>query len=640
MSRLRPKPWWAAVLIILFVLGTASTFAKPPRREVLEAVPDTLRALLAALVVFGVTGLGVTRRLLPRSLRRHEALWVLPTGACVTGLSLTALGFAALPFVASLIVVLVAGTALSVWSVRREGLPALGAAAELRWPAFLALALVATALIPMVMELHFASVTGTGSDAHMAAGSANFLQHAYPTSTDPSLAIDRMPLLWKSKFPIYYAFGAVAQVAGLQTWQALVPLVAVLLAMAAVGMYLVAREVLGAGLGVSLAAMGFAGFDRMVLHTGLNPYFNQTWGYLATPFTLVLAWVLVRPGETREDRKRTGALLAIFFGIVAFAYPLAAPIAGLPLVVFLWHERRRRLREGLPVPRLRGLYRGPRSLIWMIPAGLLLAVPVNGVLEKIYTAGRLALDPGRSLESWAGDLRAFIPMDYFINLPDNGFFRLLIIPIVVLAYRELRRQPRELFYGLGGLLAFGLLEAAIFRKREFGFYFHFKILAFIAPLLLVVAAVAAGRIRRWGPYLLTAFAVATAFSAQAELEATGLQLGKPTTQLASWARELPEDASIRLDMTGGQQLWGAYFLAERRVCSEHPLLNTDYPRVPFSRKADYVVVSTETPRSPDATGPALRSNQGYELYRMSPSVPGPDRCSQRQLSRIAEREVG
>lgn len=636
----RIKPWWAGVPIVLFILGVGSDVVVKPRHEVLEALPDTLRALAAALVVFGVTGLGVTRLLLPRSLARHEALWVLPTGACVTGLALMALGLCAVPFVVSLIVVLLAGLALSIWAVRRNGPPALGPRSELGWPVFLALAVIAVAITPMIMELHFAGVTGTGSDAHLAVGAGNFLQHAYPTSIDPSLPIDRMPLLWKSKYPIYYAFGAVAQLSGLQTWQVFAPLVGVLLAMAAVGMFLVARDMLGAGFGVAVAAMGFAGFDRMALHTGLNPYFNQTWGYMAMPFTLVLAWCLVRPGETREDRRRCAAMLAIFMGVVAFAYPLAAPIAGLPLVVFLYRERRRRRRENLPVPRVRNLYQGPRSLLWMIPVGVLLAVPVNGVLEKIYRAGRLALDPSQSLMNWAGDQRSFIPMTHFINLPDEALFRLAIVPIVVLAFRELRRQPREIFYGLGGLLAFGLIEASVFRQRDHGFYFYFKILAFIAPLLLVIATVAVGRIRSKGPYLLAAFALLTAGAVRAEIGATGQQMNQETIALTDWGASLPRDASVRLDMDGGTQLWAAYFLADRRVCSERPIVDTDYPHVPASRKADYVVVHNPLPRPTDALEPALRSNDGYRLYRMDPAVPGPDRCSQRQLSRISADKVG
>jgi hypothetical protein len=67
------------------------------------------------------------------------------------------------------------------------------------------------------------------------------------------------------------------------------------------------------------------------------------------------------------------------------------------------------------------------------------------------------------------------------------------------------------------------------------------------------------------------------------------------------------------------------------VCSRLPLLNTEYPRVKVSRRADYIVSETGAPRPRDATGPALRTNLAYVLYRMSPAVPGPDRCSQRMV---------
>jgi hypothetical protein len=634
--RLSALPWLIAAVIAACAAGTAYGLLLPPRHEVLKAVPDTLRVIAAAVFLFAACGLGVTRLLLPASLRRHELLWVLPAGACTAGLALMALGFCGVPFTANLIVVLLAGLGLSAWAVRRDGWPERHAG--LAWPAFLAAVVAGLAVAPMVMELHFATVTGTGSDAHMAAGTANFLQHAYPTAHDDRLPVDRMPLLWKSKFPIYYAFAAVAKLAGLATWQTLVPLVAVLLALAALGMFLFARELLGAPVAVAACAMGFAGLDRMILHTGLNPYFNQTWGYVAMPFALVLGWWLVRPGES--TRRRTAVLLLIFIGVCALAYPLALPIAGMPVVVMLWRERRRRRAEGLPVPRLRNLYRGPRSLLWMVPAVLVLLIPVGGVVEKLNSGLKLVLDPSQSLVAWAADLRAFIPMSYFINLPDQAVWRLAIIPIVFFAFRELRReQPRALYLGLGIVLAVGLFEAGAFRQRAYGYYFDFKILAFIAPLLLVIATVHAGRWRRVGPWVLAAFAVATGVAARAELHATGLQLGKPTVALAGWARALPPDASVRLDMTGGQQLWGAYFLAARRTCSAHPLIGSDYPHVARSVKADYVVVSTDVRRPRDAVGAALRHNDGYSLYRLSPAVPGPDRCSYAQHSRVTQQAI-
>ena len=154
---LKPRPWWAGVAIAIWALATAWGLVLEPRREVVDAIPDTLRALLAALVLFGLTGYGVTQLLLPASLRRHALLWVLPTGACVSGLALMVLGFAAVPFPVSLVVVLLAGAGLSV---RARGAVTVGR--TVGWPVFLALVVIGLAIAPMVMELHFETVTGTG----------------------------------------------------------------------------------------------------------------------------------------------------------------------------------------------------------------------------------------------------------------------------------------------------------------------------------------------------------------------------------------------------------------------------------------------------------------------------------------------
>jgi hypothetical protein len=151
---------------------------------------------------------------------------------------------------------------------------------------------------------------------------------------------------------------------------------------------------------------------------------------------------------------------------------------------------------------------------------------------------------------------------------------------------------------------------------------------------MVIAAVGAAGLRRWGVALLAVFGVATAGSAIVELDATGYQLPPATIQLSSWAADLPRDASIRLDMWPPDQLWAAYFLAGRPLCSQLPLLNTDYPHVPISRKADYIVATINAGRPRDALGAPLRRNQGYRLYRENPAVPGPSACSQRRLDRI------
>ena len=126
----------------------------------------------------------------------------------------------------------------------------------------------------------FATVVGEGSDAHLAAGTAEFLRHSRPLDVNPELPVDQMPLVWRSKHAIYYPFGAVATASGLETWEVLSTFASLLLALGGVGIYLLAREILGASVGVAAVAMTIAGANRMMLHTGMHPYFNQTWGYM------------------------------------------------------------------------------------------------------------------------------------------------------------------------------------------------------------------------------------------------------------------------------------------------------------------------------------------------------------------------
>jgi hypothetical protein len=85
------------------------------------AVPPLLRAGLAAVGLFAVGGLGLTRLLLPGGLRRYEALWVLPVGACAVALCETILGFAHVPFHLSLALTIAAGVAVPAVAWRRGG---------------------------------------------------------------------------------------------------------------------------------------------------------------------------------------------------------------------------------------------------------------------------------------------------------------------------------------------------------------------------------------------------------------------------------------------------------------------------------------------------------------------------------------
>jgi hypothetical protein len=630
-----------AVLVAL--LGWAWHFNAAPRHDALSALPDTLRAVVATVVLFGIGGFGLTRLLLPAPLRRYELLWVVPTGACAVGLEMTILGFAAMPYPASLALVFLAGLVLASYAVRARGwpefsLPGLG------WPVYLAFVVLTVALTQMVLIQHYAAPVGTGSDAHVATGVAQFLQHSYPTSVNVHQPINQMQPTWQSKYPIYYAFAGVSTVSGLASWRVLATLAGMLLAMSAIGFFLVAREVFRAPVAVALVAMSFAALDRMALYTVLNPYFNQTWGFFAMPFTLVLGWWVVQPGLTRRARQATFALLAVFFLVLVLAYPLAGPIPAVPLVVFALVDRRRRAAAGEQVFRVRNLYRGRRSLLWMIPVAALLAIPVAGAVEKGVSAAGVLL-PGHSLQGWSGDLPGFIPWNYFFSLPNSWVGWLGFVVVAALAGWGLARQSRSLAWGLGGLLILALLIATYLRHRQFGYYFEFKLLAFVGPLALLIAAVGAGRLRRLGVVVLAAMSVAVVGSAVAEVKHNGTQLPPDTIGLTDLTKSVPPGASIRLDMWPPTQLWGAYFLASHPVCSQRPLYYTDYPHVAYSRKADYIVATKGTfgripgttdpsGRPTDAIGPPIAQNLGYMLFKENPKVPGIDYCSYRRYDRI------
>src|SRR5436190_6146077 len=255
--------------------------------------------------------------LTPSRLRPWWPLLVLPLGAVASGLALTLLGFAAVPFHVALDITLVAGIVLAAVVDRSSGdtaaLPTLAALAAI------AALIVAVALIPPFRS-GLATVTGFGSDAHLVAGSATFLQHNYPASTNIAYPADEVPPLWRSKFPIYYPLAAVASVAGVEPWEALMTVAAILLALTALGFFLLAREGFGAPVGIAAAAMAVAVLDRRVFHLALHPYYNQLWGMLTLPFTLLAAYLYA----VQPSRRALGMFIA-FAAVGTFAYPLMLP---------------------------------------------------------------------------------------------------------------------------------------------------------------------------------------------------------------------------------------------------------------------------------------------------------------------------
>jgi len=622
---------------VLLLVATAAVWIAHKSGVVgISAAGAVLELMLAAATFFGVCGFGATRLLLPAGLRRYELAWVIPVGACTSALGMTVLGFAFVPFKISIALMVVAGVALGVFAIRRTGAPTRPPRwTELGWPAYVAMILACVALVPL-FRAGYPTVIGDGSDAHLAVGAAQFLQHNYPTAVNVNEPVDRFPLVWKSKYPIYYNLGAVATLTGRPTYQAISTLAAVMLALAALGWFLFARELLGVRMLGAVGAMGIVGLDRMVLHTGMHPYFNQTWGYFTLPFSLVLAWWAVR--------HRSGgalALLVLFLAVAAFAYPLELPIPVAALAVFAALDPNLRAGAGAIWRRV---LRSRRALLLAIPIALALAIPVYGVGEKLISGTLVVLEPGRSLATWGGDLLAFIPTYQFFSLGSSTLWPLAAVAMVGLAYYGLRDRPRELRIGVFAVIALAALAALDFRLRTDGWYFEFKVLAFVAPLLVVCAAAGISRLRPPGVawVLLAAFAFTAASGALDETSTTYDQTPKALLQLRVWSRALPRDDSIRLDITPGAQLWAQYMLAGHPTCSELPLLGTNYPHVAFSVKADYALIEVAPTDSPEprlnppygSVGGPVFENDSYALYRLSPSLPGRDTCTRRTVETV------
>jgi len=588
-----------------------------------RALPELLAVAVAAVLLFAVGGLGLTRLLLPAEQRRHELIWALPVGACAVALALTVLGFAQVPFKVSLGVVIALGVAVGAFAFRRRpGVPQVRCFA---WPAYVAVLLAAVSLIPL-FRAGFVTVEGQGQDAHLAVGTAQFLQKHPPQAIAISEPVDRVPLVWRSKQPIYYALAAVATLSGREVFETISCLAAMMLALACMGFFLVARELLRAPPWAALAGMGLVGLNPMVLHTVMHPYFNQTWGFFAMPFAMVLAPYAAAQRRTRA----TVALLLLFLAVCGFAYPLALPLPLLVLAVVLWPERR--------ALSPRRLYRGRRSLLWIVPLSVILIVPIVGVIEKAHSAFNVVFNPGRSLQSWGGDVFDYFPEAQFLGV--HQWAQLVVVaPLLAWgAFVALRAAPRRIRLALIALFAFAVVFAIEFRLRKYGYYFHFKTLAFAAPVLLVTAAAGFARVRRgWIAVVLLLMFANNAGSN--EIGTTFDELPRSTLALRAVNAGIPAESSIRIDIVPTEQNWIAFMLHAHPLCSQHPLLNTSYPHVRISRKADYILTAVNAARPADALGPPVRRLDAFTLYRQKPSVPGPENCSRAMVQTVTSVPV-
>jgi len=597
------------------------------------AWPALARTALAALVLFAVCGYAPARLMLPAALRGDLPLYVLPFGAACAALELTVLGLLRVPFTWSLPVVLV-GSLLGAVAVHahagRPRLPAFDGprALAVAMPLLLAALVAAVALVP-VLRTGFATVVGQNGDAVLAVGTAELLQNAPPTANRPELPVDEVPIVWRSKLPIYYALAGVASLAGQDPVVAFPTVMAVMLGLVALGLFLMSRVVLAASLSAALAVTFLVPLDRIVVHLAIHPFYNQLWGLFTLPFTLLFGWRFLQ-----DPGRRTLAPLALFALLGVFAYPLLLPFPAVFLGACALLQWRRARADGrspgwiaaLRLPRVRDHKLASTVLaVLALPTYLVL---VRGVLEKTGSAWQVVL-PGADLSGWSGPALGYMPFARFFGVDGAGPVALgLTLAVFVLAVRAARGMHRDVALAMGAMTAGALAFALSFLVREGGELFWFKILGFLGPLVLTFAVVglvgllreARGLTRRTAAVLgAVALVLVVNAGAAREIRETYEFATAPLRELDSWDERLPAGASVRIDVQPtGYQLWTWYMLDDRPVSASAPLVGF-FPHPPFGFGGDFSLVEAWAQPPPDAAGPAVLRNAGYAVYPLRPS---------------------
>jgi hypothetical protein len=479
----------------------------------------------------------------------------------------------------------------------------------------------------------FPTVQGQNGDAILAVGTADFLQHAPPGTVRPELPLDQVPILWRSKLPIYYGLAGISELSNQDEITAFTSVTGFVVGLLALGLFLFATHALRAPPLVALLAALLVPLSRIVIHVSMHTYYNQLWAMFALPFVLLFGWRLLQ----RPDRA-SATLFALFTLLAIFTYPLLLPFPAVFVAVLAWRRR----------ATLRAL--SPRLPRWALVVGAVLAVPVvlvlaRGVAEKVIP-GTIALLPWRSLEGWGGrGILPYLPARWFFGV-DDGTANAQVLPvagIILLAALGLRRTGGDIARALAIMLGGALLASVYIRLRTDGELFFFKAMSFAGPLVLLLAIVGLGHVRRTlpkvGAGLVVVWLALTMFGgARSEIVGTYELGSRNVLQIRDWGNQIPTTRTIRIDVEQGSwQLWSWYLLPEHRVSARDPLTGF-FPHPPKGWSGDLSLVRKPF-RPHDADGPPIFENREYAIYRLRPSTI-PVRASRALVYDVQEIPLG
>ncbi|MFL5844149.1 MAG: hypothetical protein ACJ762_05585 [Solirubrobacteraceae bacterium] len=582
------------LLSVAGLLALGLTVALLCEADTTGPIPYIGRGAVAGTILFAVTGLAAAARLTPAPLQRIWPVFALPAGAVLGPIALTLLGFAAVPLEVSLWVVLAAGLG-AWWRLGRGRAPKVDWWAAAPWIVAGALAfLIAT--MP-AFRLNETTIFGTNPDSHQVVGSAELFKHGPAWVTREGQPVNVVPSAWRFRYPILYALAGTSNLAKFDPIFVFPAMQGLLVMLAALGfgalVVLGLRLPLAAGPWVAMAIP----LNALVLHQAWHPYYNQLWGLALLPWAVGVGWWAAR------ERSRTAgiAFAGLLVGLL-LAYSL---VVFYPLVVFAGMAWAHRLpRPRLPRPR------GTLQWAGTIVVGVLLLLPLLGATKKIWEGVRQLVDIHANL--WGGDIFDFTPLGEFVGTGAGVVGMLAVLAVAVAAV--LRLVERREAIALAGLVAICVLFDIRLRISDRGQYMDFKHLGYLGAIVLALAAggLAAMVVSRRRELVAAALVLVAVWTVVAvgrvrdETRATPEQVTADMLLLREWKKDLPADASIRMDIPpSGEQLWVQYMLAGKRLGTPFPVLNTTYAHAPFSVAADYVT----TPRF--VPGPVIKNRKPW-----------------------------